>query len=176
MTDAEEGKRDHLSPRLDPHRLNDEAYCRLGAPVFFTLSTAARRPFLTDPPAPYIIAHALDWNTGTRGTCLICYCIMPDHLHFIACNGREGEDIREYVRGVKLTTGRLFREAAVQPPFWERSYWDHHAGACQDLNEQVGYVLQNPVRAGLCRRVEDWPYSGWRGFRGSNDQNGNDTG
>jgi putative transposase len=30
---------------------------------------------------------------------------------------------------------------------------DHFAAACQ-------YVLENPVRAGLCSRPEDWPWSG----------------
>jgi putative transposase len=39
-------------------------------------------------------------------------------------------------------------------------------GSEEHLTAAVGYVLLNPVRAGLCGRAEDWPWSGvaprWR--------------
>ena len=38
------------------------------------------------------------------------------------------------------------------------------ARACENLGEQVAYILNNPVRAGLCMRAEEWPYSESRGF------------
>ena len=116
------------------------------------------------PGIPELVVEALDWNAEPRGTQIIAYCIMPDHLHLIVCNEREGEDLRAYVKGVKLTTWRRFREAGLEPPFWQRSYWDKHARACDDLNAQVEYVLMNPCRAGLCERPEEWPYSEYRGF------------
>lgn len=164
MADRQEQDREHLSPRRHPHRLDDEAYRCVGVPIFFTLNTARKRAILTCPHVPGIIVHALDWNAEPRGTCIICYCIMPDHVHLIAANGREGQDIRDFAKAVKLTTWRLFRKQGLALPFWQRSYWDEHARACDDLDAQVAYVLNNPVEAGLCERPEDWPYAEYRGF------------
>ena len=154
----------HLSPRLHPRRLDDGAYRRLWAPVFFTLTTARKRAFLVSSGTPALVVEALDWNADPRGTHVIAYCVMPDHVHVIACNGREGEDLRHFAKGVKLTSSRLFREAFIEPPFWQRRYWDKHARACDDLGAQIEYVLMNPCRAGLCERPEDWPYSEHRGL------------
>ena len=113
-----------------------------------------------------MVVKALNRNAEARETCIIAYCIMPDHLHIVACNGREGEDIRDFVKGLKLTTSRLFREAGVEPLYWQRSYWDKHARRCGDLAAQVEYVLMNPVTKGLCADPEDWPYSEFRGWPG----------
>jgi len=154
----------HLSPRLHPHRLDDEAYRRVGSPVFVTLATAHRRSFLTTPGVPDRFVEAMDWCAAPRGTCVVCYCVMPDHVHLIACSSREDEDLCSFLTAVKKRSWFLFRDAGVEPPYWERSYWDRHARACEDLNDQVAYVLNQPVRAGLCTRAEDWPYSESRGF------------
>ncbi len=154
----------HLSPRLHPHRLDDGYYQLPWQPVFFTLGTAHERHFLTDDGIPEIIVHALDWNAEPRDTQVIAYCIMSNHLHVIACNGREDEDIRDYAKGIKLTTYRLFREAGIEPPYWQRGYWDEHAWAAADLKAYVDYVMNNPCDAGLCERPEDWPHSEYRGF------------
>jgi len=136
----------------------------LGTPVFFTLVTVKGRPFLLDPGVPELVVEAIDWNAVPRGTCVICYCVMPDHVHVIACNTRKGEDIRDFAAGTKKRCWFLFRDMGLEPPFWQRSYWDEHARACDCLADQVAYVLDNPVKAGLCRRAEDWPYSEHRGF------------
>ncbi len=159
-----DGGSQHLSPRRHPHRLDDDAYLRQGVPVFFTICTAHRREFLLEPGVPEMLVEAMDWNAKPRGTCIVCYCIMPDHVHLIACNTREGEDLRDFVAAVKKRAWRLFRDAGLEPPFWERSYWDRHARACVALEAQVEYVLNNPCKAGLCRRPEEWPYQEYRGF------------
>ncbi len=103
----------HLSPRRHPQRLDDEAYRRKGVPVFFTLVAAKGRPFLLSGGVPELLVESIDWNAEPRGTCIICYCTMPDHVHLIARNGREDEDIRDFAKGVKLTIWRLFREAGL---------------------------------------------------------------
>ncbi len=41
---------------------------------------------------------------------------------------------------------------------WQRSYWDTYAREDGTWAEQIDYVLQNPVRQGLCDRPEEWPY------------------
>ncbi|MGD1019727.1 MAG: transposase [Verrucomicrobiia bacterium] len=43
---------------------------------------------------------------------------------------------------------------------WQREFFDHVLRSEESYAEKWEYVRQNPVRAGLTARVEDWPYQG----------------
>ena len=151
-------------PRHHPHRLAREAYQQVNEPVFFSVCTAHRRPFLTVPRNAEAIIEALDTDAPVHGSFVIAYCIMPDHLHFVACVVEEGGDVFSFAEAVKKTTGRDLPRLGVTPPVWQRSMWDRHARKQVDLWRQVEYVLQNPVSEGLCADTDEWPYSEFRGW------------
>ena len=46
----------------------------------------------------------------------------------------------------------------VKTPVWQEGYYDHGLRDDEDYRAGVRYVMQNPIRAGLVRRVEDYPY------------------
>ena len=48
--------------------------------------------------------------------------------------------------------------AGVETPVWQKGYHDHGLRDDEDYGARVRYVLQNPLRAGLVQRVEDYPY------------------
>ena len=41
---------------------------------------------------------------------------------------------------------------------WQRDFFDHRLRRDESLEEKAVYILQNPIRAGLAGRIEDWPY------------------
>jgi putative transposase len=41
---------------------------------------------------------------------------------------------------------------------WQENYFDHRLRGDEQFGEKADYVLQNPVRAGLVKRAQDWPY------------------
>jgi hypothetical protein len=43
----------------------------------------------------------------------------------------------------------------------ERRYWHNLIDDRALLPTVIAYVLQNPVRAGMCERPEDWPWSSY---------------
>ena len=43
---------------------------------------------------------------------------------------------------------------------WERGFFDHVIRNAESYAQKWDYVRQNPVRAGLVERAEDWPYQG----------------
>jgi hypothetical protein len=45
--------------------------------------------------------------------------------------------------------------------FWQREYHDHLIRDDEDFDWCIAYTVQNPVKAGLCERWEDWPWSGF---------------
>ena len=98
---------------------------------------------------------------ATRRTDWDClaFCLMPNHHHLIVTtfqdllsqglrylNGRYAEAFNErHARSGHLFGGR-YAAFVVDDE--------------QHLRNATDYVLQNPVRAGLCSRAADWPWSG----------------
>jgi putative transposase len=41
---------------------------------------------------------------------------------------------------------------------WQRDFFDHRLRDDENFKEKAAYILNNPVRAGLIERPEDWPY------------------
>ena len=97
------------------------------------------------------------------------YCLMPNHVHFVVVPGNEQslarlfkEAHRRYTRHVNLRNN------------WRGHLWQErfHSFVMDEryLLAAVRYVELNPVRAGLCRRPEDWPWSSARAhLSGEND-------
>ena len=41
---------------------------------------------------------------------------------------------------------------------WQENFFDHRLRTDETLGGKADYILQNPVRAGLAKNIEDWPY------------------
>ena len=95
------------------------------------------------------------------GTEVWAYCLMPNHVHLILVPSHPdglratlAEAHRRYTRFVNDRegwTGHLWQGRFGSVPMDE----DHLEGA-------VRYVSLNPVRAGLAKRAQDWPWSSVR--------------
>jgi putative transposase len=85
-------------------------------------------------------------------------CLMTNHYHLVVeaerpflslgmqrLNGRYAEDFNSKFK----RTGHLWGDR-----FWVRLVEDE-----EYLAEVCQYVVNNPVRAGLCARAADWPWS-----------------
>jgi len=91
-------------------------------------------------------------------------CVMPDHVHAVLTGSGAGGDFPGFVRAFKSTSSRWINRAwglTGQPERfrWQRSYWDTFADEEPTWAAQIDYVLENPVRKGLCGGWEEWPYS-----------------
>jgi len=109
------------------------------------------------------IPGLLDRNATANGCAVITYCILPDHLHVLACVAQPHGDVRAFFEGFKCGAANLALGLGI-PVLWQRNYWDRHTRDSDDLWERIRYILDNPVRRGLCERAEDWPYAELRGL------------
>jgi putative transposase len=95
-----------------------------------------------------------------HGAWLGAYVIMPDHLHaFVALDGYE-LDLSSWIKSLKNTLSKRLREMDQPGPHWQKGFFDHVLRSGDSYSQKWEYVLQNPVRAGLVRECEDWPYWG----------------
>jgi putative transposase len=77
--------------------------------------------------------------------------LMPDHLHAIIAFPRD-PSLRTTLQSWKRYLAT--REGVI----WQRDFFDHRLRNRHEEREKIDYILMNPVRRGLCERIEDWPW------------------
>ncbi len=104
------------------------------------------------------------------GTQVLVYCLMPNHVHLILVPADEfglrdalGEAHRRYTRMINVREG------------WRGHLWQErfHSFVMDErhLIAAARYVELNPVRARLCARPQDWPWSSARAhLAGADDE------
>jgi REP element-mobilizing transposase RayT len=90
------------------------------------------------------------------------YVVMPDHVHFIAEPLATGARTLSVAMGAwkEWTSKGIVRLTKAAKPLWQPEFFDHLLRSNESRAEKWLYVRQNPVRAGLVTRVEDWPFAG----------------
>lgn len=84
----------------------------------------------------------------------LAFVVMPDHLHWLF--RLQGGALAEVMKKVK---GRSAAIIGCPGGVWQHGYHDHAVRRDEDLVAMAKYVIANPVRAGLVRRV--WNYPHW---------------
>jgi len=140
-----------------PPRL-PEIFQRDDSPLFFvTLCTLHRRKFgdLQTVEAAFE-AYA---SRGTDfGVAVGRYVIMPDHIHFFIC-GDVDFKLSEWVKGLKRAILSAFQKTDSEN-LWQPGFFDHLLRSGESYGQKWDYVRENPIRAGLVSKIEDWPFHG----------------
>jgi putative transposase len=96
------------------------------------------------------------------------WVVLPDHLHCVIELPPGDADFATRWRLIKIgfskalpITERLSASRARRGErgIWQRRYWEHLIRDEADYRAHMDYVLINPVKHGLVKRVADWPYS-----------------
>jgi putative transposase len=86
------------------------------------------------------------------------YCLMPNHVHIVAIPESPDSLTRLFKTAHLRYTRRVNRREGWQGHLWQERF---HSFVMDErhLLMAVRYIELNPVRAGLCRRPEEWPWS-----------------
>ncbi len=82
---------------------------------------------------------------------VMCAVTMSDHVHIIA-RFDQARGIAGTIESLKRFLGRKHRIA------WQDGFFDHRIRSDKLLRETIDYVRMNPVRAGLVKTADEWPY------------------
>lgn len=126
---------------------------------FITTCCRGRREIFRRVETAGTIIENLREYSNRYGFGVHAYCVMPDHVHFLAEGLSEASELIRFVKTFKQGTGYACRKNA-RGPLWEKSFYDHVLRS-RDSNEDVAwYIWMNPVRKGLCRDSREYPFSG----------------
>ena len=119
--------------------------------------------WLENPRIAELVVDSLHYRHG-RVYHLNAFCIMPNHGHvvFTPLAKEDGtcHSLAAIMHSLKRHTARqanliLGREG----DFWQHESYDHVVRDLEEYQRIVAYVLNNPVKAGLVREWQDWPWS-----------------
>jgi len=97
---------------------------------------------------------------------LYAYCIMSNHVHMVfehipGPNRKpSNHPISDILRDLKKYTARKSNIIINRSgKFWHVESYDHVIRNDDELENQIAYVLHNPVKAGFVSDWEDWPHT-----------------
>jgi putative transposase len=93
---------------------------------------------------------------------ILAYCLMSNHVHLLT-RPREEESLYKMMQGVTLCyTQYINREYKRTGRLWESRYHSCIVDKEQYMWAVARYIEQNPTRARIVKKEEDFPYSSVR--------------
>jgi len=110
----------------------------------------AQRPLTDSGLAPHLLDSAVLYHDRRRWHAWV-FLLMPDHLHAVmsfspdVSMSRVVGDWKHYQK----------RQHGI---VWQEGYFDHRLRNAEQAVVKCHYIRMNPVRRGLCKVPEEWPW------------------
>jgi putative transposase len=112
---------------------------------------------------------------------LLAWCLMPNHFHFLVQVNRETQKIvketpiriNALTESVRLMLSSYTRAIQKQESMVGSLFQQKTKFKCADeyLSSAFHYIHQNPYRAGLVKKIDDYPWSSMKEYVGPTNQN-----
>ena len=89
---------------------------------------------------------------------LSAWVVMPNHVHLL-CTPL-GHSLAQIMHSIKsFTSSEANKMLNRKGRFWQKEYFDRYIRNARHYAKVVAYIENNPVKANLCKRASDWPFS-----------------
>ena len=143
-----------------PERLRRLEKLRERHPIYFVTASSEKRKVLFAQKGVHQSFLTFGRNGAEHGVFIGAYVIMPDHLHLFVVIDDERITLSNWGKSLKNAISKSLRELDVPSPHWQKGFFDHVLRSGESYRAKWEYVRENPVRAGLVTRWQDWPYLG----------------
>ena len=131
-----------------------------GRIYFITSSCHARNRIFASRQSAEIMMTEFACHAAADEFESLAYVVMPDHIHWLI-QLRIPTSLHEIVRRLKGRSARKVNLARnSSEPVWQKGFHDHALRREEAIEDVATYLIYNPLRAGLVRDVNDYPY--WR--------------
>ncbi|MCO5068420.1 MAG: transposase [Kiritimatiellae bacterium] len=123
-----------------------------GSLYFITINTIPRHMNqLCQPELAEWLWDSIEHRIERNEWYIHLFLLMPDHLHAVMSFPRE--------QAIAGTIGQWKRYVSREKRItWQRDFFEHRLRNDENLVEKYAYIRMNPVRQGLCKTPETWPY------------------
>ena len=123
-----------------------------------TTTTVSRTPFFADHRAAQAAVHCFESGTLLGDARMLAWVLMPDHAHWLIELGEE-KSLPTLVNMLKTFSARNANRALQRRgPIWARGFHDRAVRHEQDVTDVAQYIIANPLRAGLVRCLDVYPF------------------
>ena len=128
-------------------------------PLFITFRT--HHDWILPPPARDEVLKTCLQGNGLKFV-LHAVVVMPNHVHLALTplNDADGPfSIPEIMQAIKGGAAhRVNKILGRKGPVWQEESFDHVPRSVEKLESQILYIINNPVRAGLAKTSEKYPW------------------
>ena len=134
---------------------------------FVTTNVRNRTPLFMNRDIVRIVERSI-WHARTSLFVTYAFVVMPDHLHLLihpkkgniseimkSIKENSSRDINTYIRQTYSGDGAV---AAIGRFEWQKGFYDHVIRDERDFFTHIEYIRYNPVKAGLCKEPEEYPF------------------
>jgi len=113
--------------------------------------------YLAMPSVAQIVVDSLQY-CGERDYRLHAWVVMPNHIHMLTTPRTE---VSRFMRRLKGYTARQANRVLTRTGqgFWQEESYDHLIRTAEEFRKIEGYILNNPVKAGLALSIEEYRWS-----------------
>ena len=146
---------DLIKFKFETKQINEIEYYRK---IEKALDAGSGPTHLIVPKVAEVVAQTIVKFAGERYE-LIAWVVMPNHVHILFRPFDEFE-LSTIIHSIKsFTASRANKILALNGRFWSPDYFDRFVRDRRHFDAAIKYIEENPVKAGLCSRPEDWKWS-----------------
>ncbi|MBN1794261.1 MAG: transposase [Candidatus Omnitrophica bacterium] len=139
-------------------------YCVKNAAYFLTTNTKGRIEIFREPKNCDLLLITIEYFKRVLDCKVYGFCVMPDHCHLAI--HPFGRYTFSYI--MKMIKGsfarRLNKSRDTQGTIWQRKFYEVCILTNFDLINRLEYMHNNPVKAGLVKTPEQYPYSSYNHY------------
>jgi putative transposase len=117
------------------------------------------RCWLKQPEIAALVASSLRFFENKRYY-LEAWCVMPNHVHVVLwpmANETLSGILKSWKRYTAREANKILNRTGNN--FWQPESFDHWIRNDEEHSRCCGYVIRNPVKAGLCKAPQEWRWS-----------------
>jgi putative transposase len=127
------------------------------------LDTNKNEPqWLSIPEVAQIVKNSFHYFDNKHYN-LVAYCIMPNHFHLVIDTSDEvkfRKPLYSIMHSLKSFTAHEANKVLDRTGlFWQEESYDHIIRDAREFQNTVAYTLENPVKAGLAKEWDAFPFS-----------------
>jgi putative transposase len=137
-------------------------YPNEGFPYLVTTNAKDRRPLFAERSCCQIVIDTIRFLRTGLGHKVHAYVLMPDHIHLVV-TPRESSNISHVMHSLKLHTAReIGALLGSKGGIWQTRFYERALRTPNDVEEAIRYVHDNPIKAGLADKPQDYNWSSYQ--------------